>query len=208
VTRLLLWRHGETAWNRASRVQGQTDTELSALGRDQATAAAPALAARRPDLIVSSDLRRCVDTAAPLAELTGVAVEYDPRLRERGYGRWQGCELAEIAGRWPAEYARWRAGEPVGGLDIEEIDDVAKRVAAALREAVERAPDGTVVAVTHGGASRHGLAALLGWGPMVARTLGPLDNCHWSELHLHPVRGWQLAAHNVGGTRGTALTSK
>ena len=55
MTRLIIWRHGNTDWNAASRVQGQTDVPLNDLGREQAHAAAPVLAALRPDAIVASD---------------------------------------------------------------------------------------------------------------------------------------------------------
>ena len=72
MTRLIVWRHGNTDWNAANRVQGQTDVPLNELGRDQARAAAPLLAALRPDAIVASDLSRAAETAAALAALTGL----------------------------------------------------------------------------------------------------------------------------------------
>src|SRR5205823_5262879 len=104
----------------------------------------------------------------------------------------------EIAARWPAAAARWRAGEPVNEAGVEAVDDLAKRVAEALRDAAERAPGGTVVVSTHGGAARRGVAALLGWPDHVLRTVGVLMNCHWSELRYEEFRGWQLLSHNVG----------
>src|SRR5690606_19337304 len=81
--RLILWRHGQTAWNVTGRVQGQTDVDLDETGVAQAAATAPRVAQYRPDLIVSSDLRRAARTAAALADVTGLPVEYDARLRER-----------------------------------------------------------------------------------------------------------------------------
>ena len=66
MSRLLLWRHGRTAWNHERRMQGQTDVDLDETGVEQAAAAAPALAARDPKLIISSDLRRCTRTAKAL----------------------------------------------------------------------------------------------------------------------------------------------
>ena len=57
IRRLVMLRHGQTEFNAGSRMQGQLDTELSDLGRDQAVAAAEVLAKRQPLLIVSSDLR-------------------------------------------------------------------------------------------------------------------------------------------------------
>jgi probable phosphoglycerate mutase len=198
VTKLLLWRHGQTAWNAAERVQGHLDIELSDTGRAQAAAAAVKLAAFRPDVLISSDLRRAVDTAAALAALTGLEVAVDARLRERRYGDWQGHSLAEIAARWPNGYARWRAGEPVDEAGVEENDEFAKRVGEALQDAVEQAPGGTIVVVAHGGSARHGATQLLGWPASVTRSLRILANCHWTELVFDAVRGWQLSAHNAG----------
>jgi probable phosphoglycerate mutase len=199
VTRLILWRHGQTGFNAEARVQGQFDAELSETGVDQAVAAAQRLATLEPDLLVSSDLRRASVTAAALAEVTGLQVTYDARLRERHFGEWQGLLLSEITMRWPDAYAQWRRGEPVADMGIEEIDDLAKRVATALQEIVAGAPDrSTIVVTTHGGAAKHGVGAILGWPSTVTRSLVGLDNCHWTELVSSSVRGWQLRAHNVG----------
>ncbi|KIR60572.1 MULTISPECIES: histidine phosphatase family protein [Micromonospora] len=204
MTRLIVWRHGNTDWNAASRVQGQTDVPLNDLGREQAAAAAPLLAALRPDAIVASDLRRAADTAAALAALTGLPVRADARLRERHFGRWQGLELTEAEQRYPDEHARWRAGDPDPGADIESLDDLGKRVGAALQDAADAAPGGTIVVATHGGAARQGCGHLLGWDHAVLRAIGSLRNCHWTELRDSGTRGWHLRAHNVGVLTTTA----
>lgn len=197
MIRLILWRHGQTAWNADNRVQGQTDVELSELGHEQAARSALRLAELRPGVLVSSDLRRAADTAAQLATLTGLPVSYDARLRERSFGEWQGYTTTEIAERWPEASARWRAGATVGEAGVESDEDVAKRVGVALEEIIDGAT-GTVVVATHGGAARQAVFALLGWPGALARSLGGLDNCHWTELRRDAVRGWQLRAHNVG----------
>ncbi|MFI9643836.1 histidine phosphatase family protein [Micromonospora sp. NPDC051925] len=198
MTRLIIWRHGNTDWNAGGRVQGQTDVPLNDLGRDQARVAAPLLAALRPDVVVASDLRRAADTAAALAQLTGHPVRPDARLRERHFGQWQGLALTEAAERFPAEYARWRAGDPDPGAGIEPLDDLGKRVGEALLAAAELAEGGTVVVATHGGAARQGVGHLLDWDHSVLRSVGSLANCHWTELRRNDVRGWHLRAHNVG----------
>jgi probable phosphoglycerate mutase len=199
VIRLIVWRHGNTDWNASNRVQGQTDVPLNDLGRRQAVDAAEILVKMRPAAIVASDLRRASDTAAALAALTGLPVRPDPRLRERYFGAWQGLLMAEVAKTRPAEHARWTAGADVVGGDVETLDDLGKRVADALQSAAELAPPGgTVVVASHGAAARQGVGHLLGWRSEQLRTLRALQNCHWIELTHGGVRGWQIAAYNVG----------
>ncbi len=201
MSRVLLWRHGQTEWNATNRIQGHTDVALDAVGHAQAAAAALVLADQHPDVIVSSDLRRAADTAAALAAITGLPVHADARLRERYFGEWQGLTGAEVADAYPADSASWRRGEPNIGHGIEPIDDLAKRVAAGIQAAIALAGDGTAVVVTHGGAAKYVLGELLGWSPEVMRRLGTLGNCRWTELHYDDGRGWILRAHNVSGTR-------
>jgi len=199
VSRLLVWRHGNTDWNAGHRVQGQTDVPLNALGHQQAVDAAELLARFRPDAIVASDLRRAADTAAALAALTGLPVKSDPRLRERYFGAWQGLTMTEVAETRPDEYARWTSGADHISDDVETLDDLGKRVAEALRDAATAAPPGgTVVVATHGAAARQGVGHLLGWPREQLRTLRALQNCHWVELTHDAARGWQVAAYNVG----------
>ncbi|MEU8817726.1 histidine phosphatase family protein [Actinoplanes sp. NPDC048796] len=198
MTRLIVWRHGNTDWNAGSRVQGQTDVPLNDLGRQQAVDAAELLIKFRPDAIVASDLLRASDTAAALAALSGLSITFDKRLRERYFGAWQGLTMTEVAERFPAQYAAWKAGQEVGG-EVETLEALSVRVADALREAAASVPStGTVVVATHGAAARQGVARVLGWSMEQVRTLRALQNCHWVELIHDDDRGWQLATYNVG----------
>lgn len=198
MTRLIVWRHGNTDWNAGNRVQGQTDVPLNDLGRQQAVDAAELLVKLRPSVIVSSDLRRSADTAAALAALTGLSISYDKRLRERSFGAWQGHTMTEVAQLFPDQHARWQAGQEVGG-DVESLDELGRRVSDALLDAAALTPaGGTVVVATHGAAARQGVGHLLGWPIEQLRTLRALQNCHWIELTLDDKRGWQVAAYNVG----------
>jgi glucosyl-3-phosphoglycerate phosphatase len=199
MTRLIVWRHGNTDWNATGRVQGQTDVPLNDLGVSQAAAAAALLVRFKPDILVSSDLVRAADTAATLAAVGNLSVSFDSRLRERHFGEWQGSTMDEVAVARPEEYARWKAGETFIGGGVETLDDLGKRVAEGFTAAAELAPaGGTVVVATHGAAARQGVGHLLGWPAEPLRTLRALQNCHWAELSHEPDRGWQLAAYNVG----------
>jgi probable phosphoglycerate mutase len=80
---------------------------------------------------------------------------------------------------------------------MESLDDLGKRIGGALQDAADAVPGGTIVVATHGGGARQGCGYLLGWAPVVLRSVGSLNNCHWTELR-HDVRGWHLRSHNVG----------
>lgn len=199
MTRLVVWRHGNTDWNAGNRVQGQLDIPLNDLGRQQAVDAAELLVRLQPQAIVASDLKRAADTAAALAALTGLPVSYDKRLRERYFGDWQGLTMPEVKAARPAEHARWQAGADEIGGDVESLTDLGARVADALQAAADLVPPGATVVVTcHGAAARQGIGHLLGWPSATLRTMRALQNCHWVELTHDTDRGWQLAAYNVG----------
>lgn len=197
VRRLILWRHGRTAWNAAGRFQGRMDPPLDEVGRRQALEAAPHLVASGPldadTVVVSSDLDRAADTAAALTRLLGVRLRLDPRLQEHGMGSWEGLTRDEVADRYPDQYADWLAGRPVLGRGGEEPGDVGERALAALA-ALPPAP--VAVVVTHGGTSGRLIERLLGLGPDHRRLLGPLGNCGWSELREQS-GSWRLVRHNA-----------
>ena len=88
--RLILLRHGRTAWNHVLRVQGHTDVGLDDTGHAQAAGVAPTVAAMAPSLLWTSDLARAWETAAPVAAATGLAAVPDARLREFSLGEREG----------------------------------------------------------------------------------------------------------------------
>ena len=151
------------------------------------------LASLRPVAVVSSDLRRAVETARPLCDWLGLPIVLDPRLRERSLGRWEGLTRTEVAELYPEEYGHWLAGREDCQTGSEPRALVAQRALAALGDTIgER-----VVLVTHS-ATAIALTGHLLHLPMSAwRAVGPLVNCHWSELQQDE-HGWRLRAHNVG----------
>lgn len=197
--RLILLRHGRTAWNAERRFQGQADVPLDEVGRGQAAAAGEALADVDPALLWCSDLARAHETARAVGARVGVEPTTDRRLREIHVGRREGLTFDEFAEQDPVSHARWETGdrgfETIGG---ESTQQVAERVRAVVREAGEALPEGrTGVLVAHGAAIRIGLAAVLGWSDERLTDLAPLENCGWLELHDdHPTNGWRLAAYN------------
>ena len=195
VPRLVIWRHGRTEWNAVGRFQGQLDPPLDDEGRRQAALVAPFLAAGLPadeTVVVSSDLNRAVETAGHLTELLGVPLRTDARLREHGLGCWEGLTRAEVAERFPEQYADWVAGRPVRDRGGEEAAHVAQRALAAL---ADLPPARVAVVVTHGGTAGRLLEALLALGAEHRRVFGSLGNCSWSEL-WHQAEHWRLIRHN------------
>lgn len=198
--KLIVWRHGETDHNADGRWQGQLDTQLSAKGREQAQAAAAALAAYSPAVIVSSDLERAADTARTLASQVGLPVRYDERLREIHAGQWQGMTAGDVAEQFPLEQAALAAGEDIRrGVDGESLGQVAKRTRAAVDEVLASlAPGACAVIATHGVAARAIVASLVELDQHLAwQSIAGLHNCHWAELG-ESAGGWRLAAWNVG----------
>ena len=192
VRRLVMLRHGQTEFNAGSRMQGQLDTELSDLGRDQAVAAAEVLAKRQPQLIVSSDLRRALDTAVVLGERSGLPVVVDTRLRETHLGDWQGMTHLEVDAAAPGARLAWRndaTWAPHGG---ESRVDVAARGMPVIAELVAEQtewgadePERPVVLVAHGGLIAALTAAMLKLPVDNWPALGGMGNASWVQLSGH-----------------------
>lgn len=152
ATRLILVRHGETTWNRATRIQGHTDIPLSPLGLAQAKRLAAALADEPLAAIYSSDLSRARQTAQAVSAAQGLPLRLDDKLRERAFGRFEGLSWQEIDQSYPEEAARWRRREPdfpVGGG--ESLTVFSARCLAAAGRAAAAHPGESIVLVAHGG---------------------------------------------------------
>lgn len=152
MTRLVLVRHGETAWNAEHRVQGQQDVPLDATGCRQAEAVAAALARERFAAIWSSDLLRARATAAPSAALLGLPLRLDRDLRERHYGIFETLTYAEAKQRYPEDYARFERREPEYDFRSgESLSAFYERAVACVRRIAAAHPGEDVLVFTHGG---------------------------------------------------------
>jgi glucosyl-3-phosphoglycerate phosphatase len=199
--RLVLLRHGRTAWNAVGRAQGHADVEIDDLGHEQAALVAPWLAATfTPTVLWSSDLARARQTAAYVEKETGLDAREDPRLREYDVGDRTGLTLREFAERWPEEHAAWREGRHDAVPGAEGRADVAARIVPACRELLaSAAPGETAVAVTHGAALKVATVDLVGWDAAVGETLRGVDNCAVVVLQEGaPGAALRLVAYNAG----------
>jgi glucosyl-3-phosphoglycerate phosphatase len=202
--RVVLVRHGQTAWNAEGRAQGHADVGLDDIGRSQAEAVAPVMAGLDPTLLVTSDLARDRETAALLEKETGLTAIEDPRWREYDLGERTGLTLAEFGERLGTEFDGWwdvHAHVEVPGAETSE--DVATRVVPAFEELLERLGEGeTAVVVTHGASLRIALVGILGWPLSTAGGLESMHNCGWAMLAETGAGQLRLASYNqtVAGT--------
>ncbi|WP_460829113.1 histidine phosphatase family protein [Nocardioides hungaricus] len=193
--RLILLRHGRTAWNAEQRIQGQLDAELDDTGHRQAAAVASVLAALSPAALWSSDSARARQTAAYLAKETGLEPTYDARLREYDLAGWQGLTHDDLVGTPGFEEFRRGDFDVVPGG--ETATAVATRMVAAVSELLASiGPGELAVAVSHGAAIRDAVPLLLGWPATERAALHGLDNCGWAELDTSGDGPMRLSAYN------------
>jgi probable phosphoglycerate mutase len=195
---LLLVRHGETAWNRERRWQGQQDLALNDAGVAQSRAIATRLRDVRVDALYSSDLTRARATADAIAEGRELTVRLDPRLREVDVGSWMGLTSDEAGERDPAGHARWQAGG-TGWTDGETYPAMAERVVQAVREiAARHGPDDRIVIVAHGGPIRALAAHAVGLAGDGRLRLAAGPNASLTTIDVRP-GGWRLVGYNDAG---------
>ncbi len=203
ATRLIVIRHGETAWNVDTRIQGQLDIPLNNVGQWQAQRLGEALAGDPVGAIYASDLHRARQTAEAVARPHGLAVTTDAGLRERGFGRFEGMTFAQIDAELPEQARLWRTRDtafaPEGGESLIVFRD---RVTQAVAAVAARHAGELVVLVAHGGvmdvlyraATRQTLQAPRTW------QLGnaAINRLLWTAEGFSLV-GWADSAHLEGG---------
>ncbi len=192
---LYLIRHAQSEWNAAGRWQGQADPELSPEGRAQAQALAGHFPRVGVTHVVSSDLIRARETAAPFAARFGVELEIDPTLREMDVGSWSGRTRAEITAAEPGAMDRYYAGE-VGWTGGESFDDHEARSAIAAERLATVDTDGVVVAVTHGGTLRAIMRVLLEIPHAERWRISGPGHTALTHLRASP-HGWRLISYNA-----------
>ena len=176
--RLVLLRHGRTAWNATGRAQGHADVELDQTGHAQAAAVAPWVASLDPVALWSSDLARARQTAGYVEKEAGMVATLDARLREYDVGERSGLTVHQFADRFPDEHAAWLEDRRADVAGAEETSEVLARSLQAYEEVLGALDLGELaVVVTHGAALKVSVAALLGWPEGQADSLRGLANC-------------------------------
>jgi|FLYL01.1.fsa_nt_gi broad specificity phosphatase PhoE len=197
---VLVVRHARAEGNAHHRFIGQTDVPLSPEGRQQAELLAHRLSQAGVTRIISSDLGRCRDTVAPLADHAGLEVSVDRRLREIDNGEWSGLLPEEISAGWPRLWESYVGGHDVARPGGERWEDVRRRVGEAVEEITASLVDGEVLVLcTHGGPGLLAVERALGLelpGNIFTGVLGALANASISTIR-YP--GPKLAGFNDVG---------
>jgi broad specificity phosphatase PhoE len=152
ATHVLLIRHGQSRGNAERRFGGHTATPLSARGRNQAQATARSLKSEGLTAIYSSDLARAIETAQPLARLTGLPINGTDAFRERSVGVMEGLTFEDAAQQHPEQYAALlrRDFEYVlsGGESYRQLLD---RASEKLDDVIEEHRGGKIAVFSHTG---------------------------------------------------------
>ena len=198
-TRIIAIRHGETAWNVDTRIQGQLDIGLNDTGRWQAKRVAQALAAEPIQAIYASDLSRAWETANEVAKTTRVNPQSEPALRERGFGIFEGKTYQEIEAQWPDQALQWRKRHPDfapdGGESLLVMRD---RILSVVNRLAAQHTGELIVMVAHGGVMDALYRLATGQDIQAARTW-QLGNAAINRLLWTPdgmtVVGWADTLH-------------
>lgn len=206
MTTVILMRHGETAWNHESRLQGWAPVSLNDRGREQAAAAGEYLdrddaTLAAPDRVIASDLVRTRETATAVQSELDTSVRFDSAWRERDLGVYQGLPLTTVTERFPSfglgEDAADAADQvPDSG---ESLTQVADRVVSSWEELIAASdPDESVLVVTHGGPIRLLLGHIEDLSIAEAMLTDGPKNCSLTEIEcengtaeiVHSVTPW------------------
>lgn len=182
-TTLVLVRHAETTWGAQGRFAGRQDIPLSNRGRSQLGPLAERIAPLGPDLVLSSPLSRCRQTAAAIAAPIGLPVQVDDGLVDGRLGVWSGHGAAEIARRWPTEFAAWRSDVDATPPDGESFSQIRDRMTAAAHRLVQAHRGKTLVLVSHAAPSKMLFAWALGAASEVAYRMR-IDNASVTVIEV------------------------
>ncbi len=210
ATRIIAVRHGETAWNVDTRIQGHLDIALNDTGHWQARQVARALADEPLAAVYTSDLQRAHATAQAIAQASGAPLVAEPGLRERSFGELEGRTFAEIEAELPEQARRWRQRDPhfapTGG---ETLVQLRERIAATTHRLAAKHTEQLIVLVAHGGVLDMLYRLATGLDLQAPRTWlvtnASINRLLWTPQGLTLV-GWADTQHLDTGSRDETVT--
>jgi broad specificity phosphatase PhoE len=198
MTRIILVRHGQTAWNREDLIRGQVDVPLDDTGLAQAAATAARIAAEwKPVALYSSPLRRAVQTAQLIADRLGLELRTVTGFNDMNFGQWQGLAYSEVRQRWPEMSEAWLTRpHTVTFPNGESLSRVRQRGMSALHQVIQQHPDQDAVIVGHIVLNRVLLCAVLGLDDSHHWRIGQ-DTCAVNMIE------WREGAFFIGSLNDT-----
>ena len=203
TTNFGLLRHAQTRWNREKRIQGQSDSPITASGKSEVKAWASLLKTLTWNRILASDTGRSLKTAEIINTQLNLEITADKRLREQNWGTWTAktwnqvkAEASQLIGDYENE--GWNFCPPGG----ESRKEVLKRGVEALTFAANKWPDETILVVTHEGIIRcllyhlHGLQFLPGEPALIKPR-----HLHWLKFDREGLQPARINALTLPGHR-------
>lgn len=177
--RILVVRHGRTDWNDEEKIQGTADIELNEVGKNQAEVTRKKLENEKIDLIISSPLIRATQTAKIINKERGIEIILEDRIREREYGKYEGCKKEDFNFN-----DFWTYSKNLEYEGSENIKDFFARVFNFFDDIKEKYKEKTILLVIHGGVSLAIRAYFEGLPEENKPTRGALKNCEVKEYIL------------------------
>ena len=163
MTRLYLVRHGETDWNKASKIQGRIDTELSAYGVEQAQKLAKRLTSEEINVIYSSSLQRALRTAEIIADYKNCSIQKSDKYHEICLGPWEGLTINEIQEKYSEHL--WTYREDPANFNLpgaETFLELTERTYSAILDIVNKHDGKNILLVSHGTTIKAAIIKILG----------------------------------------------
>lgn len=163
MTKIYFVRHGQTRLSRDNLFCGASNPDLTAEGKEMAHALADYYGKMKWDAIYASPMRRAIQTATPIARMTGHKIRLEKGLKEISYGKWEGLTVEQVRKRWPEDHIKWLAdpgwNEPTDG---ENANHIAARAMPVIDKIKKRHKGGSVLVVSHKATIRIILCSFLG----------------------------------------------
>lgn len=186
---------------------GHSDPGLSVQGREQLPTIIQSLSQTVPRAIWSSDLRRAIETAEPIAKHFGLGYKTSPGFREMNFGNWEGLTWKEVELQYPDDAQAWAKlfphHRPPGGESFLELQ---ARAVDQLEQLAEHAEPGCTLVVTHAGFIRTAVAWVLG---VRDERISRIGQNHGALTTLEKLGNhWSVTALNVSASRFSDVRRK
>lgn len=176
MTELFIIRHGESKMNSDNLFCGWSDSRLTDKGRMQALKAKEKLKDEDIDVIISSDLKRCYETAEIINKDRHLDIIYDNNLRELNFGVWEGLRYDEIREQFPDKIRKWEIDYlnfkvPKG----ESLKEMYLRGNSAIEEIIQKYKNKKILIISHSGIIRS----------ILSKQICGDINCYWKFKIFH-----------------------